>query len=101
MIAKGEAGRPVIAVHPPGGLVQTRCLCRRLRRRFKDLSIVVGYWGRVKNFDRLLVRLRKAGASYVVTSVQQARTHLAAKPLGVRRSAPSDPTLAHPLIQPS
>ena len=52
-------------VLPPGGLVQARYLCRRLRRQFKDLKIVVGYWGRARNFDRLLVRLRAARACRV------------------------------------
>jgi len=67
-----------IAVLPPGGLVQARYLCRRLRRRFKDLKIVVGYWGRSRNFDRLLVRLRAAGASYVTTSLVQSRSQVKA-----------------------
>ena len=60
-----------IAVLPPGGLDQTRHLCRRFRKRFPDLWIVIGYWGRTRDFDTLLVRLRKAGASYVTTSMQQ------------------------------
>jgi hypothetical protein len=67
-----------IAVLPPGRLVQARYLCRRLRRRFKDLKIVVGYWGRSRDFDRLLVRLRAAGASYVTTSLGQSRTQVKA-----------------------
>jgi hypothetical protein len=67
-----------IAVLPPGGLVQARYLCRRLRRRFADLKIVVGYWGRSRNFDRLLVRLRAAGASYVTTSLEQSCTQVKA-----------------------
>ena len=67
-----------IAVLPPGGLVQARYLCRRLRRRFKDLKIVVGYWGRSRDFDRLLVRLRAAGASYVTTSLGQSRSQVKA-----------------------
>jgi predicted PurR-regulated permease PerM len=67
-----------IAVFPPGGLPQASYLCRRLRKRFPGLKIIVGYWGRTKNFDRLLVRLRGAGASYVTTSMLQTRTQLKA-----------------------
>ncbi len=74
-----------IAVQPPKGLVQTRYLSRRLRKRFKDIPILVGYWGRPRNFDQLLVRLRKAGASYVLTSIQQSRSQIAA--LHATRSA--------------
>jgi predicted PurR-regulated permease PerM len=67
-----------IAVLPPGGLAQARYLCTRLRERFPTLLIVVGYWGRARNFDRLLVRFRTAGASYVTTSLLQARSQIRA-----------------------
>lgn len=77
-IAAENPAMVFVAVLPPGGLVQARYLCRRLRRRFKDLKIVVGYWGRSRNFDRLLVRLRAAGASYVTTSLGQSRTQVKA-----------------------
>lgn len=60
-----------IAVVPPGGTIQARYLCRRLKKQFPDVAIVVGYFGRPRNFDRLLVRFRSAGASYVTTSLLQ------------------------------
>src|SRR5205807_5664878 len=74
----------IVAILPPGGLDQARYLCKRLRRRFRDLPIVVGYWGCPKNFDRLLVMLRTAGANYVTTSLHQTRTQILAllKPAG-------------------
>jgi hypothetical protein len=62
-----------VAVLPPGGLIQVHYLCKRLRKRFRELPLVVGYWRPHKNFDRLLVRLRGAGATYVTTSLRQAR----------------------------
>lgn len=67
-----------IAVIPPGGLPQCRYLCRRLRRKFPDLPIVVGYFGKARHFDKLLVKLRAAGASYVNTSIAQARGQILA-----------------------
>ena len=67
-----------IAVLPPGGLVQARYLCKRLRRISPELKIIVGYWGRVRNFDRLLVRLRSSGANYVTTSISQSRGQIGA-----------------------
>jgi predicted PurR-regulated permease PerM len=67
-----------IAALPPGGIVQARYLCRRLRRKFPELRIVVGYWGRARNFDALLIRLRAAGANYVTTSLLQTRSQIAA-----------------------
>ena len=41
-------------------------------------QIVVGYWRRAKNFDRLLVSFRCAGASYVTTSLLQSQSQLRA-----------------------
>ena len=76
MIERDEPAALFIAVLPPGGLVQARYLSRRLRRRFGKLPIIVGYWGRPKNFDRLLVRLRAAGATYVTTSIEQSQSQL-------------------------
>jgi predicted PurR-regulated permease PerM len=74
-----EQERPALvflAVLPPGGLVQARYLCKRLRKRFADLTIVVGYWGQTRNFDKLLVSLRLAGAAYVTTSLLQSRSQI-------------------------
>jgi predicted PurR-regulated permease PerM len=77
--AKVEQETPAvvfIAILPPGGVSQARHLCRRLRKRYPDLKIVVGYFGRVKDFDRLLTTLRLAGANYVSTSVAQSRNQI-------------------------
>jgi predicted PurR-regulated permease PerM len=67
-----------IAVLPPGGLIQARYLCKRLRKSFPELRIIVGLWGRVRNFDRLLVKLRTSGANYVTTSIAQSRGQIEA-----------------------
>jgi predicted PurR-regulated permease PerM len=67
-----------IAIIPPGGVRQARYLCKRLRQKFPELKIVVGYFGRPKNFDRLLTAMRASGASYVTTSVNQSQTQLTA-----------------------
>ena len=67
-----------IAVLPPGGVIQASYLCKRLRKRFAELPIVVGYWGEIRDFDRLLVRLRSAGAGYLTTSLLQSRSQIRA-----------------------
>lgn len=77
-VAREQPALVFIAVVPPGGLEQARYLCRRLRKRFPDTRIIVGYWGRARNFDRLLVRLRTAGASYVTTSLAQSASQIRA-----------------------
>ena len=90
-----ERDRPavvVIAVLPPGGLPQARYLCKRLRGRFPELRIVVCYLGRTRQFDKLLVNLRDAGASYVNTSIEQTRSQVRAlvgHDLGATRAEPT------------
>jgi len=87
LIERDDPSALFIATLPPGGIVQARYLCRRLRRKFPELKIVVGYWGHVKDFDRLLVRLRAAGASYVTTSMAQTRGQL----ISLLNLMPTDP----------
>jgi predicted PurR-regulated permease PerM len=84
-----------VAVLPPGGLVQARYVCRRLRRRFAGLKIVVGYWGEARDFDRLLVRLRSAGVNYVTTSLLQSRSQIQAL---VRTAPPAQPLAQEPAL---
>jgi predicted PurR-regulated permease PerM len=67
-----------IAILPPGGFLQARYLCKRLRKRFPNLPIVVGYWGDARHYDKVLVRLRSAGVSYVTTSLHQSRSQVRA-----------------------
>jgi predicted PurR-regulated permease PerM len=75
-IAEVQPAAVFVSVLPPGGLPQAAYLCRLFRKRFPKLKIVVGWWGSDRKFDKLLVRLRKAGASYVTTTLKQARTQL-------------------------
>lgn len=79
--ARIERDKPAlvfVAILPPGGVVQARYLCKRLRNRFADMPILVGYWGETRSFDKLLVRLRSAGAAYVTTSLLQSRSQIEA-----------------------
>jgi predicted PurR-regulated permease PerM len=76
MVEQGSPAIVFIAILPPGGVSQARHLCRRLRKRFADLKIVVGYFGKVRDYDQLLTTMRAAGASYVSTSVAQSRSQI-------------------------
>ena len=90
--ARVKSDRPAvlfIAILPPGGVSQARHLCRRLRKRFSDLKIVVGYLGKVQDYDRLLIRMRAAGASYVSTSVAQSVNQIRSLLPQAAGSAPS------------
>jgi predicted PurR-regulated permease PerM len=75
-IEKEHPALVFIAILPPGGFPQARYLCKRLRKRFAKLPIVVGYWGSARNYDKVLVRLRAAGASYVTTTLLQTRSQI-------------------------
>src|SRR5262245_1535527 len=62
-----------IAALAPGGLAQTRYLCKRLRARFPNLKIAVGRWG-TEIDDSKSVLL--AGADKVGTTIIETREHI-------------------------
>jgi len=70
-IAGQGPGLVCIASLPPGGLAQTRYLCKRLRKRFPDQKIFVGRWGNrgEHSGDSLLA----AGADHVETTISETR----------------------------
>lgn len=62
-----------LASLPPGGLAQTRYLCKRLRARFPDIKLLVGRWGsRIDDDDALLV----AGAHKIGTTIIETRDQI-------------------------
>ena len=79
---------------PPGGLPQTSYLCEELRKNFPQLGIIVGYWGCDSNLDEVIAGLRAAGATYVTTTLQGARSHI----LSMCES--SDSLRSHPMPHP-
>ena len=62
-----------IAAVTPGGLAQTRYLCKRLRASFPDLKIAVGRWGTASE-DKNAILL--AGADKVGTTVIETREQM-------------------------
>ena len=62
-----------IATVSPGGLAQTRYLCKRLRGRFPNLKIAVGQWG-MGSEDRSSILL--AGADKVGTTMIETRDQI-------------------------
>jgi hypothetical protein len=63
----------VVGALPPGGLAQTRHLCKRLRAACPGLKIFVVRWGQAEGLERLRDSLRQAGADGVVTTLAEAR----------------------------
>jgi hypothetical protein len=62
-----------IAAVPPGGLAQTRYLCKRLRARFPDLKIAVGRWGTGSEDSNSILL---AGADKVATTIIETREQM-------------------------
>ena len=62
-----------ISALPPGGLAQTRYLCKRLRARFPDVKLMVGRWGEAPDAADNRSRLLAAGADEVGTSLVETR----------------------------
>jgi hypothetical protein len=75
-----EAERPAvvcIASVAPGGLSHARHLCKRLRARFPDLTIVVGRYGLHPELSAEGESLRAAGATAVGLTVRETQEILA------------------------
>ncbi len=70
-IAEKSPALVCIASLPPGGLAQTRYLCKRLRARFPDIKILVGRWG--SQSDGTSNALLTAGADKVGTTMVETR----------------------------
>jgi hypothetical protein len=78
VVARVEVEQPdlvVLAVQPPGGLPQARYLCKQLRRKYRDLGILVAVWGYRGDLDDIIVKFRQAGANYVTTTFDGVLTH--------------------------
>jgi predicted PurR-regulated permease PerM len=79
--AKGaEAPRPpdvlVLADLTPGGLRETRQLCRRLHARYPQARIYVGRWGQHEDVEAARQALTAAGATAVAVSLLETRKQL-------------------------
>lgn len=61
----------VIVVFPKGGFIQARYLCKLIRREGYTGPILISCIGKFKNFDRLFVKFRTAGATSLATSYSQ------------------------------
>ena len=62
-----------IAAVPPGGLAQTRYLCKRLRARFPNLKIAVGRWGTGSEDSNFILL---SGADKVGTTMIETREQM-------------------------
>jgi hypothetical protein len=65
-----------IGLVPPGGLAQTRYLCKKLRARFPTLPIVVGCWGGPQDEAKILAQLRPDSLTQVGTTLTKTRQQI-------------------------
>ena len=72
-IAEKKPALVCLASLPPGGLAQTRYLCKRLRTRFPDSKLIVGRWGgRTDNSNALT----DAGADRIGNKIIETRDQI-------------------------
>lgn len=62
----------VISDVGPGGDLQLRHLCKRIRQEAPDLRIVVGRWDYRGDRERMTANLRARGADHLVTRLEEA-----------------------------
>lgn len=66
----------VITVLPKGGFAQARYLCKTIRGAGYAGPVVIACFGKFKNFDKLFVKFRKAGATSMTTSFSQTHSKI-------------------------
>jgi predicted PurR-regulated permease PerM len=69
----------VIASVPPGGLAQTRYLCKRMKGQCPGMKVVVGRWGPQENVDHISDRLKESGADVFSKVLAETRAEVAAR----------------------
>ncbi len=61
----------IVGALPPGGMAQTRHLCKRLRAQHPDVKIAVGRWGTSDDVDKLRTTVLEAGADLLSLSLRE------------------------------
>jgi predicted PurR-regulated permease PerM len=67
----------IVSALPPFTLTHARSLCRKTRRQFPNLKIVLGLWGSTVEIERVQERLGPDCFNNVITSIGQAESLLA------------------------
>jgi predicted PurR-regulated permease PerM len=74
-------GVVVISSVPPGGLAQTRYVCKRLKAQCTGVKVVVGRWGGTESIDQMKSRLQGSGVDRVGTTLAETRAEVSAQML--------------------
>lgn len=81
----------VIGLLPPGGLAQTRYLCKRIRQQSPTLKILIGRWGESDKTERLEKRLLSAGADQIGWTLKESVTQIVPLLQVAVNAAPAEP----------
>lgn len=76
ILTKSPPSIVVIGVVPPGGLLQAEFLCEVVQSCSPNCRVLVTWFGKPRKFDKLLIRLKKKGVSYVPTSIEQTLNYI-------------------------
>ena len=75
-VGKQEAEIVVISAVPPFATAHARYLSKRVRARFPESKIIVGFWNSSRDPKALKERMDNAGADRTVTRLAQAVEHV-------------------------
>jgi predicted PurR-regulated permease PerM len=89
-IAEIDPQLVVLSHLPPSGFTTARYLVRRLRARFPELPILVGWWRESGDPNQVTEAMMTMGASHVVFRLADARTRILDRLLP--KVAPEEPT---------
>lgn len=82
----------VIGLLPPGGLAQTRYLCKRIRQQSPTLKILIGRWGESNKTERLENRLLSAGADQIGWTLHESVAQIVPLLQVAVNAAPAEPS---------
>jgi predicted PurR-regulated permease PerM len=72
MLSEASAQAVCISALGPGGVGQTRYLCKRIRQRSPEIRILVGRWGYQGDAAKMAAGLQARGASQVLMTLAEA-----------------------------
>ena len=76
LIAEFRPGVVVVGSLPPGGLAHAKYLCKRARKRFPHIKLVVGRWGLTEDAEANKSQVAEAGADQMVSTLAEASHYL-------------------------
>jgi predicted PurR-regulated permease PerM len=67
-----------VSALPPFAIIHARSLCRKIRRMYPDLKIVLGLWNSAIPAETVKQRLGSVCSDYIVTTLEEAQSQLTA-----------------------